>query len=310
MNTSEDELVEWFKKQRPLDSDRFPIGIGDDMAQVNLPGGGTVLITTDMLLSGVHFDLAKARPDQIGYKAMACSLSDCAAMATRPVAAVVGVGLPDQIGLDQLRQIHDGILRAADRYDCPLIGGDMTVWKQKDCLAICVSMLSVPLAGGPVRRSGAVSGDLICVTGWLGGSLSGRHLEFEPRVWEAQRIVELVKVHAMMDISDGLATDLPRLCRASGVGAVIRIKDIPIAKEAACSQDKIVSALSDGEDFELLFTIDQRQYDLLIKAWDGRVPITCIGQVIPGDKVYIQWPDRRLELLRIKGYDHFERSLC
>lgn len=310
MNTREDELVEWFRTQRPLDSSRFPIGIGDDMAQISLPGGGTVLITTDMLLSGVHFDLATARPDQIGYKAMACSLSDCAAMATRPVAAVVAVGLPARTDTDQLRQIHNGILRAADRYDCPLVGGDMTVWKHKDCLAICVSMLSVPFAGGPVRRTGAVPGDLICVTGWLGGSLLGRHLEFEPRIWEAQRIVGLVKVHAMMDISDGLAADLPRLCRASGVGAIIRVKDIPISKEACCSQDPIVSALSGGEDFELLFSLDEGQYDLLLKAWEGRIPITCIGQVIPGDKVYIQWPDRRLELLRIKGYDHFERSVC
>jgi len=307
MISTEDLLVEWFRTHSRLDQGRFPIGIGDDMAQINLPSGGSVLITTDMLLSGVHFDLARHRLDQIGYKAMACSLSDCAAMASRPVAAVAAVGLANGFGPDAVKLIHQGIMKAADRYDCPLVGGDMTVWRQTDLLAICVSMLSVPSPNGPIRRSGAMVGDAICVTGGLGGSIHGRHLEFEPRVNEAMALAGMVRIHAMMDISDGLASDLPRLCRQSHVGAIIRAADLPISDQARLSPDPISSALSDGEDFELLFTISQEDLELLRRSWDQPVPITCIGQITSGDKVLLTMPDGRTEPLGLRGYDHFER---
>ncbi|MDH7598822.1 MAG: thiamine-phosphate kinase [Sedimentisphaerales bacterium] len=304
----EDQLVDWFKSQARLDPTRFPIGIGDDMAQINLPSGGSVLVTTDMLLSGVHFDLSRHSLDQVGYKAMACSLSDCAAMASRPVAAVVAVGLPAGSDPDQLKLLHRGILKAAQTYDFPLVGGDMTVWRQEDLLAICVAMISIPGPYGVIRRSGAVVGDMICVTGRLGGSIHGRHMEFVPRVNEAIKLAGMVRIHAMMDLSDGLASDLPRLCKESKVGAVVNATALPISDQARLSADPIASALCDGEDFELLFTISQTDAAALARSWDDPLPITCIGQITAGSDIKIILPSGTIRDLDLRGYDHFERK--
>ena len=154
MSGGETELVQYFAAKGKLNRAKFPISIGDDMAQIKLPGGASVLITTDMLLDGVHFDTKKATLEQIGYKSMAASLSDCAAMATIPLAAVVSVGLPRNFGAQgagKLKRLHKGILIAAKKYNCPLVGGDMTSWNKP--LAISVSMLSVPGKTKPVQRN-------------------------------------------------------------------------------------------------------------------------------------------------------------
>jgi len=308
MSVTEDQLVAWFEAQRQLDPRRFPIGIGDDMAQVRLEGGGSVLITTDMLLEGVHFDLASATLEQVGYKAMATSLSDCAAMATRPLAAVVSVGLPPHFGADELKRVHEGILRAADKYDCPLVGGDMTCWKNRTPIVINVAMLSTPATSGAITRSGAQVGDCICVTGLLGGSLAGRHLDFEPRVQEAIRIARSAAIHAMMDISDGLASDLRRICWRSGVGAIIDLEKLPISESARRSVDPVHSALCDGEDFELLFALSPDDCLNLLKGWDQPVPITRIGTITDTGKVQIRTADCATQDLTDRGYDHFSHG--
>ncbi len=300
----EDEITSWFQQQRQLSPADIPIGIGDDMAQIALDHGASVLITTDMLLDGTHFDLRTATLPQVGYKSMAASLSDCAAMATIPLAAVVAVGLPPGWGGRQLQALHAGVVSAADKYNCPLVGGDITGWKNGGPFAICVSMLSKPGAKPPVRRNGAKVGDIICVTGSLGGSVRRKHLEFAPRVNEALKIVRIADLHAMMDISDGLSTDLNRICTQSGVGALIEAVAVPISEDARAQADPLAAALNEGEDFELLFTLASDQGERLRQRWDDPVPITAIGRITDNGRMEIRMPDGKVRDLKPGGYDH------
>ena len=305
MSTTEDNITAWFAHQSKLSSSVFPIGIGDDMAQIQF-GAESVFITTDMLLDGVHFDLNNATLKQVGYKAMAVSLSDCAAMATVPVAAVVSVAMPKGFGGRELKQLHAGIVQAGDKYNCALIGGDITCWKGKNPFAINVAMLSKRGDNEPIRRSGAKAGDCICVTGYLGGSGSGKHLKFEPRIGEALKIARMVKVNSMMDISDGLSSDLKRICEQSGVGAVVDAGCIPISKQAGKTTNPLDSALNDGEDFELLFTLSQTNYRRLLNDWNDSVPVTRVGTVTDTKKMKIKMPDGSFEDLKAGGYEHLK----
>jgi thiamine-monophosphate kinase len=188
-------------------------------------------------------------------------------------------------------------------FDCELIGGDITKWQGGDRLAICVTMLSVPSGHhAPVRRSGAQPGDCLCVTGPLGGSLAGKHLTFTPRVREALAVTKIARVNAMMDITDGLSTDLSRICTQSGVGAVVVAASVPLTEAARRSPDPLAAALNDGEDFELLMTLSPAECEKLAKL-DG-VTVIPIGTITAEHGMQLQTPDGTRTILEPKGFDH------
>ena len=307
MARSELELVEWLAKRMSSDAPHLVLGIGDDMSIVET-GSGTVLTTSDLLADGVHFDAATQPLADIGHKCIACSLSDGAAMAVRPLAATVSLALPRGMSDEDLEQLFEGMARTASRFDCPITGGDTVVWDKP--LVVDVSLTAVPYPGiAPVRRSGARVGDVLCVTGPLGGSLLGKHLTFTPRVVQARALAEALgtELHAMIDISDGLALDLHRLCDASNVGAEL-IGDLlkhVVSDDArrASQQDgrpALDHALYDGEDFELLLAV----------AGDAPEPPTIedvylhpIG-VVTAEGISIKQRDGGLQPLPPGGYDH------
>lgn len=305
MSASEDEITAWFARRSNLSEADFPIGIGDDMAQIRWPGE-SVFITTDMLLDGVHFDLGQTTVEQAGYKAMAVSLSDCAAMATQPVAAVVSTALAKGFGEKELKQLHSGIIRAGAKFGCALVGGDITSWGNENPFAISVAMLSKQAGNEPISRSGAKVGDRICVTGALGGSGYGKHLEFEPRVAEAIKIAGMVKLNSMIDISDGLSSDLGRICAQSSVGAIIEAELIPVSEQAGRNAEPLNSALNDGEDFELLFTLSPADCENLLKDWDQALAITQIGTITDTGRMQMKMRDGRVSKLQAAGYEHLK----
>jgi thiamine-monophosphate kinase len=303
------QLIRWLQS-RPRVGQSVQLGIGDDMAIVSVPGG-RVLLSSDLVLDGVHFDSREHTLRQIGRKALACGLSDCAAMAVRPVAAVVSVALPSNLSLEKAQDLFEGIFDLAAEFNVALAGGDTTVWDRP--LAVDVLLTAVPFEGiEPVRRDGARVGDGIYVTGPLGGSILGHHLTFTPRVWEAQCLAESLgrDLHAMMDISDGLSLDLWRICQASGVGATLEENGINAivsenARRAAERDGRtpLDHALHDGEDFELLLTASPDVVDRLWRPAETGLPLYRIGTVAESRFAWRR-SDGRMEELVPKGYIH------
>ena len=237
------------------------VGIGDDAAVLSIPQHQ--LVTSDQLMDGVHFRVDEQELNLIGRKALAVSLSDVAAMAGIPDAAFVGVSLPKSFQGSQAKQLFGGIQKLADEFKVAIAGGDTTTWDGP--LVINTTVIGHS-AGPPVLRSGAQVGDVICVTGPLGGSLLGKHLSFTPRVTEAQELNRRCSIHSMIDISDGLVADLAHILEESDCGATLDEADIPISDDAYNMSDEktpLEHALSDGEDFELLLTMSEADYGLM-----------------------------------------------
>jgi thiamine-monophosphate kinase len=253
-NRSELALIDWIR-QRAATSPNLQVGIGDDCA-VWKPSGELLLFTTDVLMEEVDFRIAETAPQLIGRKAMAVNLSDIAAMAGQPRAALVGVALPKSRGFEFARKLHEGLQELADEFNVVIIGGDTNTWDSP--LVISVTLIGEATERGPVRRSGAKPGDWLFVTGSLGGSILGHHLTFTPRVREALDLHRQFDLHAMIDLSDGLAADLYHLLDESHVGATLLADAIPISEDTrrmTGGRSPLEHALSDGEDFELLFTV-------------------------------------------------------
>jgi thiamine-monophosphate kinase len=279
---SEFAFIEWVRS-RTAAHPAVPLGIGDDAALLRIVPPGECLVTVDMLMEGVDFRLTEVDPRTVGRKALAVSLSDIAAMAGRPLAAVVSLALPKKGGREVAEGVHEGIAALAGEFDVAIAGGDTNSWDGP--LVVSVTLLGQPTGSGPVRRNGAQAGDWIMVTGDFGGSISGKHLSFQPRVREALALHQAVRLHAMIDVSDGLAADLHHILDESATGAVVRASAVPISEAArrlAGEKSALEHALGDGEDFELLFTLSAEDGRRLLASPPSDTPLTHIGEITAG----------------------------
>jgi thiamine-monophosphate kinase len=256
---SEFDFIHWIQQQqRPGGNVILPAG--DDMAVLRWSSQDLLLVAVDQVIDGVHFDSSAHSPRQIGRKVMNRNLSDCAAMACLPAGAVACVALPRGCGLEYARELYLAMREAGDAFDCPIAGGDTGSWEGK--LVASVTIFGRSAGIEPVRRSGARPGDWIYVTGPLGGSILGRHMDFVPRIALARTLARTHRLTAMIDISDGLSRDLGHICRASNAGADVESRSIPIHGDAVALSTRdhrpaLQHALHDGEDHELIFTSPQ-----------------------------------------------------
>ncbi|MFW5915425.1 MAG: thiamine-phosphate kinase [Planctomycetota bacterium] len=310
---SEQDLIEFISGSRPSAPSWLEIDIGDDSAVLNVhQAGGRLVAGTDMLIEGMHYppgtDLSRA-----GHKAVARSMSDLAAMAAEPLCNLAAVSFPERTDVPEQKKLVRAIQQTAESLNAPLVGGDIGSGTSQTVVA--VTSLGTAPQTGCVTRSGARPGDAICVTGGLGGSLaSGRHLDFRPRVEEALTLVERFEIHAMIDISDGLSTDLLHICESSGVGALIRTDHLPIHPDLREELDEretpektlIMRAVNDGEDYELLFCLDPDAARMLDKEGIGNETVSVIGHITECPESRLQWKNGKTDILKPGGWEHLK----
>ena len=312
MEKGEFELIDWIRGQF-----RVPdgvLGIGDDCAVMPQHEGTETLVTTDMLIEGVHFLLEDIDPYSLGWKSAAVNLSDIAGMGGKPVGTFLSCALPKDLDDAFLKGFFLGYKDISDRFDCPLLGGDTTASLDKLC--INVTVLGKCEAGKSRKRSAAQPGDLICVTGPLGDSAAGlkvildkvdmheeekilreRHYMPVPRIEEGMKLAATPGVNAMMDISDGIGSDLRHILEESGTGARVDVRSLPLSAElrTVCARrgwDPVALAVDGGEDYELLFTCRP----------DIKVPVqhTVIGEILSAPGLRWEGTDRDYT-----GFHHF-----
>lgn len=290
---------------------RLEVPAGDDCAVLRPPALRRTVVTVDMLMEGTDFVLGPDCPAHaVGHKALAVSLSDLAAMAARPEAAVVAVALPRRGGDSLGRGLQEGLAAIAAEHSVALAGGDTNAWDGP--LVIATTAIGSVPPGRAWRRDGARPGDLIVVTGSFGGSILGRHLAVRPRVREALWIAERFEVHAAIDVSDGLALDLSRMMAASGTRGVVSAALVPIHADARRLADRDGSlpldhAFGDGEDFELLLALPPDAAHALVAAAGTaplELPLAVIGRVEDGAGLVLEEADGGRHPLIPRGYVH------
>jgi thiamine-monophosphate kinase len=297
-------------------------GAGHDCAVVDAGlSDHFLLLKTDAVVEGIHFTKNDG-PERVGHKALARCLSDIAAMAGRPCHALITLGLPSEFSIDFVDGIYRGLSQLAVRHEMAIVGGETT--RNPERIFVSVAVTGTVRKNSLTLRSGAKAGDALFVTGDLGGSSLGKHLDFEPRLAEARWLTEHFSVHAMMDLSDGLAGDLRHLLKASGAGAEVFAPAIPVSpaakqkirgamggRELDAEMDvmkpALLAALTDGEDFELLFTIASRDAVPLLDAWKNQFPglkLSCIGKITGSPGLTIR-DQQGVRTLAAHGYTHF-----
>ncbi|MEI6834178.1 MAG: thiamine-phosphate kinase [bacterium] len=296
----ERQFLNWVFKTIPSSPNSL-IGNGDDCAVINQMDS-KILVATDMLLDGIHFNSAEISPELIGRKAVAVNFSDIAAMGGSPLAVFVSLALPKAQGLEWLQKVMLGAQDISKQFNCGIDGGDTNTWTDKFAINVCV--IGSTHWRGPVPRGGAQDGDIIMVTGQnLGGSLrSGHHAHFTPRLSEAKWILDRYPIHSMIDLSDGLATDVKHLALASK-------KQFTLSGDAlqnkTASPGDFRSIFCDGEDFELLFTCSPSVANSLSREFPWPCGLRTIGSVSSGEGVFFRENDCNIATpLEFSGYEH------
>jgi thiamine-monophosphate kinase len=314
-------------KERTEGSGFLLLGVGDDAALVSGTPGYALVLTCDWFLEGTHFLRDKHPADAVGWKCLARAVSDIAAMGAVPRCFLLSLALPRKLAGSWLDEFLGGLRRAAKRFGCSLAGGDTTERRE---VLINVTVAGEVRRGREVRRWGARPGDIIYVSGRLGEAELGlrwlrarkrglsrrepqlrKHLYPEPRVELGRWLSEKRVASAMMDLSDGLSSDLRRLCEAGKVGAVIRSDLLPTVGVTKLERNRGVDplqlALHGGDDYELLFTVSKSKAPRLPRSV-GRVAITPIGEVTRAREVMVTDGDGRSRVLKPRGWDPFRRS--
>ena len=295
-------------------------GVGDDCAVLDLGlADRWLLLKTDAVVEGIHFDKG-ASPERVGHKALGRCLSDIAAMAGEASFALITLALPRDFDPAYVQGLYRGMQALGTQHGVAIVGGETTTNPER--LLLSVTVAGFVTKDRCVLRSGAKPGDAMFVTGELGGSLEGRHLDFEPRLTEARWLAAHFSVHSMMDLSDGLAGDLRHLLEAGRVGAELLAAAVPISRAARRRarlpiatdpgapprRQPLEAALSDGEDFELLFTVSARDAVPLLDAWKTAFPkvrLTCLGRISQEPGLRLRHKDC-VQTLALHGYAHFD----
>ena len=308
MSLSETELIQRLTQDLPADSSVLT-GPGDDCAVLDW-SGSKLLFKTDAIVEGIHFE-RDTPPEAIGRKALARALSDIAAMAGTPTHALITLGFHAEMEPSLIEAVYQGLRDCAREHHVNIVGGETTSLSQ---LTLSISLIGK--TSKPILRTGSAVGDAIFVSGELGGSLAGHHLNFTPRLKEARWLSDQDIVHAMIDLSDGLATDLRHLL-SDQTGAELLTRALPIrraAKERArdnpSGKTALLAALTDGEDYELLFTVSSKDAVPLLDGWKSAFPETplhCIGKITDQPGIALR-DDKGVKPLTLHGYDHLEQS--
>lgn len=325
----ESKLIERIQRRFPARRRNTLVSIGDDAAVVRVGEEKVFLLTTDMLIEGTHFIRGTISYPDLGYKSLAVNLSDIAAMGGTPLHALISLALPPDMSLEDVEAFYDGVQELAGEFGVEVVGGDIT--SSSVGMIINVTVTGEVESYQPALQNGAREGDLVAVTGELGASVAGlsillneqlsfpplmkeqalaKHYRPFPRVREGRQLVGTGKIHAMKDISDGLAKEVNLITRSSGKMAVLYAEKIPVSPCATeigniLGQSPIEMALQGGEDYELVFTFPAAARDLLANiALQHGFSIHVVGEILPGEGVFLEWHGKR-KVLPPGGYEHF-----